>query len=83
METVEDILNQAKRLQPRERLQLTQELFLTLEPDDEVLSDSDWNAAWIPELEARVAAYERGESQASDWRDVIKTLRANFGDPRN
>jgi putative addiction module component (TIGR02574 family) len=75
METVEEILDQAKRLQPRERLHLIQELLLTLDFEDGSISDADWNAAWRPEIEARIAAYERGETQASDWQTVMGRLR--------
>lgn len=75
METVEDILNRARGLSPRDRLQIVRDLLLTLESDAEPLSQEDWNAAWLPELEARLAAYERGETEASDWQVVMARLR--------
>lgn len=75
METVEDILNRARGLSPRDRLQIVRDLLLTLESDGEPLSQGDWNAAWLPELEARLAAYERGETEASDWQVVMARLR--------
>ncbi len=75
MATVDDILNQAKRLPPRERLHLVQELLLTRDSDGMQMEDADWNDAWFPELEARIAAYQRGETEASDWQAVIGRLR--------
>lgn len=75
MQNFENILDQAKHLAPRERLQLIQELLITLDTDGAPLSDDEWTAAWIPELKARLAAYENGESQASPWQDVIARLR--------
>ncbi len=56
MSTVEDILSQAKGLPARERLLLVQEWLLTLDSETEPLGEADWNAAWLPELEARLAA---------------------------
>lgn len=78
METVEDILDQAKRLPPRERLHLIQELLLTLETEGAPLRDADWDGAWLPELEARIAAYERGETPASDWQALMGRLRQSL-----
>lgn len=77
MDTVQEILEHARRLPSRERLQLIQELMRTLEPD-ESLSESEWDSAWLPELQARFAAYERGESLASDWQSVIERLRQSL-----
>lgn len=75
MYSVNEIFDHAKLLPPHERLKLIQELLDTLEPDGEPLSDADWNAAWLPELQSRLAAYERGESQADDWKTVMLRLR--------
>lgn len=75
MQTVEEFLDQAKSLTAKDRLRIVQELLLTLEPDGECLDHAAWNAAWLPELEARIVAYERGEATASDWRDVLARLR--------
>ena len=75
MNTIDEIYTQAVRLNSRERFHLIQRLLLTLEPEAEALTDDDWKAAWLPELEARVAAYERGDGESSDWRDVMSRLR--------
>lgn len=78
MANLECILNQAKRLTQRERLQIIQELLLTLEPEGEVLSEAEWTAAWLPEIKSRLAAYDRRETSASDWRDVIARIRQSL-----
>jgi putative addiction module component (TIGR02574 family) len=75
MQSMADILGQAKRLPPNDRLKLIQELLLTLEPDGEPPSDAEWSAAWLAEIESRIAAYERGETQATDWKTALVRMR--------
>lgn len=75
MQSVTEILGQAKCLPPSDRLRLIQELLLTLEPDAEGLSDPEWSTAWLAELESRMAAYERGETQGSDWPEALERMR--------
>lgn len=78
MDAVTNLLNQAKCLPPRERLQLIQELLISLDSSYENVSAADWNAAWLSELEARVVAFERGEVPSSSWPDVMERLRQSL-----
>ena len=78
MNLVDELYTQAVRLNSQDRLQLIQKLILTLEPEGENLTDDEWKAAWLPELQARVEAYERGDRESSDWRDVIARLRESL-----
>lgn len=72
MSTTQDVLNMAMQLPEPDRAALARQLLLSLEPDD---FDADAEAAWAVELEKRLAAVERGEYQASDWRDVVARIR--------
>lgn len=61
------IKEEALALEPLEKLQLIDELLLSLDkPDTEV--DKLWNA----EVEERIDAYDRGELKAVDAEDVFK-----------
>lgn len=75
MQSLDEILDQAKQLPPQQRLLIIRELLQTLESDDEILSDAGWNAVWIPELESRLSALDRGETQADDWTSAITRMR--------
>lgn len=78
MQSMTEILGQAKRLPPNDRVKLIQELLLTLEPDGEPPSDAQWNAAWLAEVESRMAAYDRGETEASDWKTALVRMRQSL-----
>lgn len=61
------IKEEALALEPLEKLQLIDELLLSLDkPDAEV--DKLWNV----EVEERIDAYDRGELKAVDVEDVFK-----------
>lgn len=80
MSTVESLLDQALQLSPDDRADLAHRLLKSLGPEDEVLSDEQWIAAWAPELERRVRAYERGETGATDWRESLERVRSSLAE---
>ncbi|MBI3461481.1 MAG: addiction module protein [Planctomycetes bacterium] len=47
-------------------------LLLSLEQES---ADADVQDAWAREIEARLAAVDRGEFAPGDWRDVIARVR--------
>lgn len=69
---VDVLLREASQLTEDERETLIAALQATL------LSDPEWESAWIKECEDRLAAYDRGEMQARDAREVMDELRAGL-----
>ncbi len=79
MNTTNDIWIRALELPRAERQALAQRLMESLdEPEDEVLSEAEWKAAWAEEIEARIARYERGETTARDWREALADIEKNL-----
>ena len=68
-----DVLSAALLLPDEARADVAYRLLQSLKPSA-ILSDDDPNLG--DELERRVAAYEAGETSASEWQDVSKRLRA-------
>lgn len=69
--TFADLEKQARRLSLEERAQLALALLDSLEPADE----GEVEAAWKTEIEARLAAYDRGEISAIPAEDVFAEAR--------
>jgi len=72
MSTVDDVRNQALELSREERAKLARDLLVSLETGD---FDADADSAWATEIEARSAAYGRGELAARDWRESLERVR--------
>jgi putative addiction module component (TIGR02574 family) len=70
---LDDLLEQAKRLTPEERVQLIGALHDLSAP-----LDPEWEAAWIRECEDRIAAMERGEMETYDFDEVMAEARARL-----
>jgi putative addiction module component (TIGR02574 family) len=72
-ELLSELEQQARALAPDERARLAEVLLESLQgpPLWEV------EAAWNREIEARIAAYDRGELQASSAEDVFAEARRN------
>jgi hypothetical protein len=51
---------------------------MTLDVEGMPVRDAYWEEAWLPELKARLAAYERGETPARDRQDVLRRLRQSL-----
>ncbi|MDO8906482.1 addiction module protein [Hydrogenophaga sp.] len=64
--TAKSLSAQALQLPPDERLALVDQLLATLDEPDASL-----DALWANEAESRLAAYRRGEIQATSLSDVI------------
>ncbi len=75
MSAMNDWLAIAFEMSPSERAALAHQLLLSLEEDG---FDEDSEAAWAAELESRLTRIERGEFQASDWREAIARMRQSL-----
>lgn len=72
MSTIDEVLSSALQLSQAERAALAHQLLLSLEPGH---ADADWESAWSAEIEARLARFESGSSQASDLLGAINSMR--------
>ena len=70
----QEILKAAMELDVDDRIDLADELFASLPPDKQREIDD----AWVEEAEARLDAFERGETQALPGEEVCGRLRAKF-----
>jgi putative addiction module component (TIGR02574 family) len=75
MSVVNDLLTRALALPPAERAALAHQLLVSLEPNE---PDTDWEAAWTVELEARLAAFEQDPSRTRDWREALARMRQSL-----
>jgi putative addiction module component (TIGR02574 family) len=66
-----EIEEQAKSLPPEERTRLAESLLESLQQE----GVAEVEAAWEQEIQARVAAYRRGEEKAIDGESVLAELR--------
>ena len=66
-----EIEEQAKSLPPEERARLAQSLLESLQQE----GITEVEAVWEQEIEARVAAYSRGEEEVIDGESVLAELR--------
>lgn len=73
----DQLLTAALALPEEERAALAHDLLLSLAPD-EVASKEEWEQAWAEELQLRASRYERGETTARDWREVLAEVRASL-----
>jgi putative addiction module component (TIGR02574 family) len=67
-----DLLSRALRMPVRERAELARRLLLSLEGAD---FDEDVEEAWAEEIEARLAAVDRGDSVSVDWQSTVGEMR--------
>jgi putative addiction module component (TIGR02574 family) len=75
MNAANDLMDLAMQLPPDERASLAHQLLLSLEPAS---SDTDHEAAWAAEIEARLARVEQGNYSASDWREALARIRQSL-----
>jgi hypothetical protein len=78
--TAEEILDQALQLPEKERAAIARGLLLSL--DEPEISENEWNAEWAAEIQARSAAFERGETTARDWRKALADIRQSLREGR-
>jgi putative addiction module component (TIGR02574 family) len=76
--TVDRLAEEAMQLSFAERADLVERILRSLEPPGEVLNSQEWGAAWKPELERRIQAYERGETHALERSEAMAAIRESF-----
>jgi putative addiction module component (TIGR02574 family) len=69
--TLAEVEEQARKLAPEDRARLAEALLESLQS----APLADLQAAWAREIEARVAAYERGESEVFAAEEVFAEAR--------
>ena len=72
---VNDIIEEARKLTPAERLQLFDQLEILFLGDEGHGPPEEIEAAWLEEVERRIGAFERGETTAIPHEDVMAELR--------
>lgn len=76
MSNFTEILNAALTLPPRERVELAEVLWESMdEPTDTSGETSEISAAWREEIARRSAAYARGDLKSVAWADVREEIR--------
>jgi len=73
----DQLLAAALALPEDQRASLAHDLLLSLAPGEDV-DGEEWERAWAEELQARLARFERGETGARDWREVLQEIRAGL-----
>lgn len=67
--TIDDIIQQALRLEPAKRFEVVEEILRSLDqPDPEI------EKAWLEEAERRLAEYRAGKSRSIPAEDVFGPL---------
>ena len=69
------LLTEALRLPENERAKMASELLASLDGEP----DSDWEGAWLAELDRRVEASEQRGETGSDWRAARARILAKLG----
>ena len=69
-----DLLSRILQLPERDRAEMASRLIRSFEPG---AVDADSDAAWLDETNRRLEAVERGEFEASDWREAVARIRAS------
>jgi putative addiction module component (TIGR02574 family) len=73
--SLEELLSAASRLNPKERLLLSDMLRETVAPEEwPPLSDD-----WLEEIDRRAAEYDAGRMPASSWTEVKARVRKQAG----
>ena len=73
---VEAIIAEARKLAPHEQDELVRRLVLARDDDEPADgTPEEIEAAWIEEVERRIASVERGESELIPYEEVISQLR--------
>jgi putative addiction module component (TIGR02574 family) len=77
----EQVLQEALALPPEDRVFLVEQLEASVSHGE--FTSREVAAAWTAEIDRRIAAYERGEVQASDATAAIERMRSSLADHRN
>lgn len=73
-----EVLEVALRLSHEDRAKLAQKMLHSLEPVEQESPDEEWEAAVSKRLSERIDRYERGETAARDWREVMDEIDAEL-----
>ena len=71
--SLEAIEAEAMKLNPQERADLAERLWMSVPVDE------DHDAAWDAEIRRRMAEVDSGAVNCRPWSDAMKDLRAKFG----
>lgn len=85
MSKVQDLYDQAMKLDRQEIEELATKLWdaVVPPPPGEEISPEEWEREWGEEIVRRVEAYERGETIARPWPEVLADLRKKLEETRN
>jgi putative addiction module component (TIGR02574 family) len=72
----EKLAAEALKLTLRERAELAQRLLASLDQDNDV--DTDFDEAWAPEVERRIAELDAGTVEAIPLTDALAQVRATL-----
>ena len=70
---VMELLVEAKKLTPEQRIELADLIYA------DVPVDLSWEAAWAKEAQGRIEAYRRGEIEAVDAEEMHARINAKYG----
>lgn len=76
---VRAIVEEARKLTPQERLELFDLLEAIFVGDEGDGTPEEVEAAWLKEVEERIAGVERGESVLVDYEEVMARARRRIG----
>ena len=79
MSAVDQVRDQALKLDESERAVLARDLLVSLESTE---PGEDTESEWAAEIQARSAAVARGEFSASDWRESLARVRKHLEERR-
>jgi putative addiction module component (TIGR02574 family) len=76
---VEKVLQEALALPREDRERVYQALMESLEPKDEqVLTETEWEAAWRPEIERRLRDLDEGRATTISHEEFKERVRARL-----
>jgi putative addiction module component (TIGR02574 family) len=75
---IDKVLQEALALDAKDRGELVSALLRSLEPDDEELTQEEWDVAWKEELERRAKAIDEGRATLLSHDEVFQRLRSRF-----
>ena len=81
---VKTLVEDIRKLTPEERQELMLELTLTIEDEEEPADGTpeEIEAAWVEEVERRIAAHERGETASYSSDEVVRDARERIAKAR-
>lgn len=75
----DQLMNQILNLPYEQRWELTDRLLESLHPGGNEITQSEWNAVWIPELRQRSAEIESGDVESIPLEEAWQRISASDG----